>query len=68
MNGHGEKGWWYPTTENDPNPYKWTDESGTLRAWTKGLPAERSFYEALERAREMFPQIAEEELLRETRS
>ena len=68
VNGHGEKGWWYPTTENDPNPYKWTDESGTLRAWTKGLPAERAFYEALERARKMFPQIAEEELLKETRS
>lgn len=36
VNGHGSKGWWYPTDSSDPNPYKWTDGSGTLRAWTKG--------------------------------
>lgn len=70
VNAHGEKGWWYPIKEDDDddNPHKWTDESGRLRAWTKGLPAERAFYDALERAREMFPEIAEEELLKEARS
>lgn len=68
INGHGEKGWWYPTTDKDPNPYKWTDESGQLRAWTKGLPAERAFYEALEKAKELFPEIGEEELIKEARS
>lgn len=65
VNGHGEKGWWYPTTENDPNPHKWTDESGQLRAWTKGLPAGRYFYNALKRAEEMFSEVAIEELERE---
>lgn len=35
-NGHGNDGWWYPTTESDPNPYKWRDPSGQLRGWTRG--------------------------------
>ena len=44
--GHGEEGWWYPTTPDDPNPYKWTDPGGQLRAWTKGLEAMNGFYNA----------------------
>lgn len=35
VNGHGEKGWYYPTTENDPNPHKHY-YNGVLYAWTKG--------------------------------
>ncbi len=65
VNNHGEKGWWYPTTESDPNPYKWKDETGQLRAWTRGLVAERAFYEALQRVEELFPEISREELLKE---
>jgi len=65
VNAHGEKGWWYPTTQDDPNPYKWTDPDGNLRAWTKGLPASRQFYDALKRAEEMFSEVAREELSRE---
>lgn len=65
VNGHGEAGWWYPTTDSDPNPYKWTDTDGQLRAWTKGLPAGRYFYNALKRAEEMFTEVALEELQRE---
>lgn len=60
VNQHGEAGWWYPTTESDPNPYKWETEDGELRAWTKGLVAERCFYDVLERAKERLPDIAEE--------
>lgn len=60
INSHGEKGWWYPTVESDPNPYKWTDDSGQLRAWTKGLPAKREFYDAGERIKERLPNIASE--------
>lgn len=67
VNGHGEDGWWYPTTENDPNPYKWTDPDGQLRAWTKGLPAGRYFYDALKRAEEMFTEVAIEELQKEVK-
>lgn len=62
INQHGEKGWWYPTNENDPNPYKWTSPEGQIYGWTKGLVAERCFYEALERAKERLPEIAEETL------
>ena len=35
------------------NPYKWKDETGQLRAWTRGLVAERAFYEALQRVEEL---------------
>ena len=45
-NGHGEAGWWYPTTESDPNPYKRIFKDGVLRAWTKGLPSRHMFYDA----------------------
>lgn len=65
VNNHGESGWWYPTTKDDPNPYKWTDSDGQLRAWTKGLPAGRYFYDALKRAEEMFTEVAIKELERE---
>lgn len=65
VNRHGERGWWYPTTEEDPNPYKWTDKSGQLRAWTKGQVATRNFYNALKRAEELFSEVAIEELMRE---
>ena len=43
-NEHGENGWWYPTTESDPNPYKTVFKDGQLRAWTKGLPSGSMFY------------------------
>lgn len=45
--GHGDAGWWYPTTESDPNPYKWTDPNGVLRAWTKGMPSRPFMYETM---------------------
>ena len=46
-NGHGEAGWWYPTTEDDPNPIKWTDPNGVLRAWTQGMPSRPFMYETM---------------------
>jgi len=46
--GHGESGWWYPTTESDANPHKWVDPDGQLRAWTKGLPSRHMFYSAFQ--------------------
>lgn len=52
INQHGEKGWFYPK------------EDGTY-GWTKGLPASKKFWQALQRAEEMFPEIGREELLRE---
>lgn len=46
-NGHGDKGWWYPTDESDPNPHKWTDPNGVLRAWTRGMPSRPFMYETM---------------------
>ena len=50
-NSHGESGWWYPTTEDDPNPYKWTGEDGQLYGWTKGLAAMNAYTKELEKYR-----------------
>ena len=52
VNNHGEKGWVYPV------------ENGEYR-WTKGQPASKEFWRALEKAEELFPKIAREEFLRE---
>ena len=42
VNEHGEKGWWYPT--DSPRGVLCSD--GVVRAWTKGLPSRRMFYDA----------------------
>lgn len=42
----GEDGWWYPTDESDPNPYKWLDPNGQLRALTHGLDSRHMLYDA----------------------
>ncbi len=49
INEHGEKGWIYPT------------EDGGY-AWTKGQPAQKKFYEAMQRMEEELPKIASEKL------
>lgn len=36
INGHGLGGWWYPTDDSDPNPYKKIGSDGVLRGWTAG--------------------------------
>ncbi len=51
VNEHGEKGWVYPTEDG----YR----------WTKGQPASKKFWNALQKANEMFPEIGKEELLKE---
>ena len=52
VNEHGEKGWVYPKGD------------GTF-GWTKGQPASKKFWQALQKAEEIFPEIGREELLRE---
>jgi len=45
-NEHGFAGWWYPTTQEDPNPHKWTSKKdGVLRAWTQGIPSRPFVYD-----------------------
>ena len=48
VNEHGEKGWRYPKGD------------GTY-GWTKGIPSEQKFYEAMKRMEETLPEIAREE-------
>ena len=43
VNGHGEKGWFYPTDASDPNPWKHY-YNGKLYAWTKGQKARPFMY------------------------
>lgn len=47
VNSHGYKGWWYPTTPDDPNPTKFVSKDGTLLAHTKGMPSRPFFYDTL---------------------
>ncbi len=49
VNEHGEKGWRYPKGD------------GTY-GWTKGIPANRKFYNAMIRMEHAFPFIAQDEL------
>lgn len=39
VNGHGDLGWWYPTTAADKNKYKYRKKNGDYLAWTKGMPS-----------------------------
>ena len=60
--GKGQEGWWYPTTESDPNPYKWVDKDGQLRALTHGLPSKHMFYNAFQDVKREFGDIINIEL------
>ena len=51
VNEHGEKGWIYPKPD------------GTF-GWTKGIPAEKKFYEAVKNMEDRFQEIATEEFKR----
>lgn len=43
VNGHGEFGWWYPTDDTDPNPYKKIID-GSVYGWTRGQVGQRFMY------------------------
>lgn len=51
VNAHGEKGWIYP-------------KEGGGFGWTKGIPAQKKFYEAIKRMENKFQEIAIEEFRR----
>ena len=45
INEHGDEGWWYPTTESDPNPKKrYNKQTGEIWAWTKGQASKPFMY------------------------
>lgn len=51
VNEHGEKGWIYP-------------KEGGGFGWTRGIPAQKKFYEAIKRMESKFQEIAIEEFRR----
>lgn len=53
VNGHGELGWWYPTTYSDPNPYKRKSKDGKIYAWTKGMPSRPFMYNTAQQLRRL---------------
>lgn len=59
------QGWWYPTDENDKNTTKKETENGELIAYTKGLPAQKGYYEAIQLAKERFKEVGTEKLQKE---
>lgn len=54
INGHGTKGWWYPTDESDPNPIKRIGDDGILRAWTAGQIPKPFMYNTFRYVRSSF--------------
>lgn len=60
-----DEGWWYPTDENDKNSTKRETENGELIAYTKGLPAQKGYYEAIQLAEKRFTEVGAEELQKE---
>ena len=44
-NEHGETGWWYPSSIDDPNPTAYRNKLGEWWAWTKGQAARPFMYE-----------------------
>lgn len=61
-----QDGWWYPVKDdNDKNTNKVELENGDIIAYTKGLPALKGYYEALQKAEERFIEIGKEELSKE---
>lgn len=45
VNNHGMSGWWYPTTESDPNPTKTKTKNGNFIAFTRGIPSRPFMYD-----------------------
>lgn len=55
----GNRGWWYPTDRHDPNPHKWKDKNGQLRALTHGLSSRHMLYDAYRQLQSEFSEIIE---------
>lgn len=63
-NAHGVKGWWYPTTESDPNRVKRVGADGNLYAWTQGMPSRPFFYKSYLYARRIATRTVNKHLRR----
>lgn len=45
VNEHGQSGWIYPTTSDDPNPTKYVGKDGNYYAWTAGTQSRPFMYD-----------------------
>ena len=45
VNQHGDYGWIYPTTSDDPNPTKYVGKDGQYYAWTAGTESRPFMYD-----------------------
>lgn len=53
--------WFYPSDENDPNPYKWHTKDGKIYAWTRqGIPSRPYIHYTADDMRREIPKIAKE--------
>lgn len=59
VSGKGDEGWWYPSNDSDPNPYKWTTPDGEIRALTHGLESRHMFYDAFIQLQSELSEIVE---------
>lgn len=64
VNEHGDKGWWYPTTDADPNPKK-RIIGGQLKAWTKGQRSRPFMYQTYMWGRRMATKIIKKNINKE---
>lgn len=64
INGHSYKGWYYPTTESDPNPYKHV-YNGQLYGFTRGMESRPFMYDTWIWGRRSFTQIIRKNINRE---
>lgn len=60
VNSHGEAGWWYPSSESDPNPHKRIGNDGKTYAWTKGMPSRPFMYETIQDLQDKVVDVAKE--------
>lgn len=65
INDHGKRGWWYPTTEDDPNPYKSYSPDGQIFAWTAGSQAKPFMYNTWLYARRIANQVFQKHFRRQ---
>lgn len=64
-NGHGENGWWYPTTSSDPNPVKKYDsKKNCWFGFTRGLPARPFMYRTWRYTRNITTKVINKHLRR----
>ena len=61
------EGWWYPTDDSDPNPYKRVFRDGKTYAFTRGMPSRPFVYDTWLYASRIYTQIFRKNINRRLR-